>query len=205
MFTGIVEAVVEVTAVDVTDDGRRLRVAAPFAGGLDEGQSVSVSGACLSVEDRDADGFAVFLSAETVERTTLSGLDVGDRVNLERALAASGRFDGHVVQGHVDGTTAVTDVRRVGEDWVYEFALPAELARYVVEKGSLALDGVSLTVAGLGEEAFSVAVIPTTHEETTLADREPGDRVNVEVDVLAKYVERLLEGRAADPDRAAPP
>jgi len=206
MFTGIVEAVGEVTAVDVTADGRRLRIAAPFADELSAGESVSVSGACLTVE-RFADGrFELFLASETVSRTSLGDLAVGDGVNLERALAADGRFDGHVVQGHVDGTTQVTAVEPVGEDWTYTFALPDGLERYVVEKGSICLDGVSLTVAGLDDDAgtFSVAIIPTTHAETTFSALEPGDAVNVEVDVLAKYVERMLETRAADADGVAP-
>ena len=197
MFTGIVEAVGEVTDLDVTDDGRRLRIAAPFADELGDGESVSVSGACLTVEAWDAESFEVFLAAETVARTSLGDLAVGDGVNLERALPAEGRLDGHFVQGHVDGTTAVTDVSRIGEDWTYAFALPDGLERYVVEKGSVALDGVSLTVAGLDDDAgtFSVAIIPTTYRETTFSGLEAGDAVNVEVDVLAKYVERLVESR----------
>lgn len=197
MFTGIVEAVGEVTAVDVTEDGRRLRIAAPFAADLGEGESVSVAGACLTVEAFDEAGFEVFLASETVARTSLGDRGAGDGVNLERALPADARLDGHFVQGHVDGTTEVTDVESVGEDWTYEFALPDGLGRYVVEKGSVALDGVSLTVAGLDDAAgtFSVAIIPTTYRETTFSELEPGDSVNVEVDVLAKYVERLVETR----------
>ena len=197
MFTGIVEAVGEVTAVDATEDGRRLRIATPFAAELGEGESVSVAGACLTVEAFDEAGFEVFLAAETVARTSLGDREVGDGVNLERALPADARLDGHFVQGHVDGTTEVTDVESVGEDWTYEFALPEGLGRYVVEKGSVALDGVSLTVAGLDDDAgtFSIAIIPTTYRETTFSELEPGDSVNVEVDVLAKYVERLVETR----------
>jgi riboflavin synthase len=107
-------------------------------------------------------------------------------------MPAEGRFDGHIVQGHVDGTIAIRTVRSVGEDWAYEFSLSDDLATYVVEKGSITLDGISLTVADRGEESFDVAIVPTTYEETTLSGREPGDRVNVEVDVLAKYVERML-------------
>jgi len=191
MFTGIVETVGEVTDVEVAEDGRRLRLAVPFGDELAAGASISVSGACLTVERFGPGWFEVFLSTETVERTTLGGVAVGDGVNVERALAADGRFDGHVVQGHVDGTTEVVDVRRVGEDWTYVFALPADLARYVVEKGSITLDGISLTVADLDAETFSVAIIPTTYEETTVSGWKPGDSVNVEVDVIAKYVERL--------------
>jgi len=192
MFTGIVEATGEIAGVDTGPEGTRLRIRAPFAADLTEGQSVSVDGTCLTVEDGGGASFSVFLASETIDRTTLGGRGVGDAVNLERALPAEGRFEGHIVQGHVDGTAAIRDVRRVGEDWTYEFELPPDLAGYVVEKGSIALDGISLTVADRGEEAFSVAIVPTTYEETTLSGRGPGDRVNVEVDVLAKYVESLL-------------
>lgn len=195
MFTGIVEATGAVTDLDADPDGRRLSVSAPFAGDLSPGDSVSVSGTCLTVEGADDGAFEVFLAAETVSRTSLGDLEVGDRVNLERAMPADGRFDGHLVQGHVDATTAVLDVEPVGEDWTFRFAVPDGLDRYVVEKGSIAIDGVSLTVAGLDDGAFSVAIIPTTYRETTLGDRAPGDRVNVEVDVLAKYVERQLADR----------
>jgi riboflavin synthase len=195
MFTGIIEAVGEVTAVDANADGRRLTIAAPFAAELSPGQSVSVSGTCLTVEAADAGAFEVFLATETIARTSLGALVAGDGVNLERAMPADGRFDGHLVQGHVDATTELLAVERVGEDWTYTFALPAGLERYVVEKGSIALDGVSLTVASLAEASFAVAVIPTTYRETTLGERAPGDRLNVEVDILAKYVERQLAGR----------
>jgi riboflavin synthase len=195
MFTGIVEETGEVLAVEDADGGRRLRVGTTFAD-LSAGDSISVSGACLTVEDHDpGEWFSVFLASETVDRTALGRLAVGDGVNLERAMPADGRFDGHVVQGHVDGTTAVRDVERVGDDWTYTFALPEGLERYVVEKGSIALDGISLTVAKLDDAAgeFSVAIIPTTYRETTLSEREVGDPVHVEVDVIAKYVERMLE------------
>lgn len=193
MFTGIVEATGEILAVTATQDGRRLRVSAPFAPDLHSGQSVNVSGACLTVEAVAEDWFEVFLAGETIDRTTLGSLDEGDAVNLERALAADGRFDGHVVQGHVDGTTELLDLDRVGEDWTYRFALPDGLERYIVEKGSIALDGISLTVADLDETAFSVAIIPTTLDETILSEKSVGDRVNVEVDILAKYLERLTQ------------
>ncbi len=193
MFTGIVEATGEVRAVAATEEGRRLRLGAPFAADLSEGQSLNVSGACLTVEAHGDDWFEVFLAQETVDRTTLGDLVEGDVANLERALAADGRFDGHIVQGHIDGTTEILAIERVGEDWTYTFALPDGLGRYVVEKGSIAIDGISLTVAGLDAESFSVAIIPTTLEETTLSEREVGNAVNIEVDVLAKYVERLTE------------
>ncbi|MDZ7701585.1 MAG: riboflavin synthase [Halobacteriales archaeon] len=195
MFTGIVEAVGEVTAVDADDDGRRLTVAAPFADALSPGESVSVSGTCLTVEAAAEGTFAVFLASETVARTGLGDLTAGDGVNLERAMPADGRFDGHLVQGHVDATTELLDVEPVGEDWTFTFAMPEGLERYIVEKGSIALDGVSLTVADRLDDRFTVAIIPTTYRETTFDEREPGDRLNVEVDVLAKYVERQLAER----------
>ncbi len=192
MFTGIVETTGEVVSMETEPDGTRLVVGAPFGTDLHEGQSITVDGACLTVEAYTEEAFEVFLASETLDRTTLGERTVGDGVNLERAMPAEGRFDGHIVQGHVDGTARVHDVSQVGEDWTYEFDLPAELATYVVEKGSIALDGISLTVAERNEETFDVAIVPTTYEETTLSEKRSGDRVNVEVDVLAKYVERMV-------------
>ena len=196
MFTGIVEETGEIVARTETDDGLRLRIAADeVATELTHGQSISVSGACLTVE-RYEEGvwFEVFLAAETVAKTYLGDLEEGDVVNLERAMPADGRFDGHVVQGHVDAVATVTDVESVGEDWFFEFRLPEGYDRYVVEKGSITLDGISLTVAALAEDRVTVAIIPTTYELTTLSEKEPGDPVHLEVDVIAKYVEGLLEG-----------
>ncbi|MFC6904865.1 riboflavin synthase [Halalkalicoccus tibetensis] len=191
MFTGIVEATGEVLARTETDDGLRLRLACPFAGELDGGQSVSVNGACLTVEEHSQEWFSVFLASETVSRTYLGELREDERVNLERAMAADGRFDGHVVQGHVDGVGEVREVEEVGEDWRFVFSLPDDLTNYVVEKGSITVDGISLTVADLSEGEFSVAIIPTTYEETTLSGKAVGDPVHLEADVIAKYVERV--------------
>ncbi|MFB6155805.1 MAG: riboflavin synthase [Haloferacaceae archaeon] len=193
MFTGIVEETGTVAAVESAEGGRRLRIDATFAD-LEHGQSISVSGACLTVERAVDGGFEVFLAAETVEKTYLGDLREGDAVNLERALPANGRFDGHLVQGHVDTTTEVTGVERVGDDWWFEFALPESVARYVVQKGSIALDGISLTVAERGDDEFAVAIIPTTYDLTTLSEKSVGDPVHLEVDVVAKYVESLVEG-----------
>jgi riboflavin synthase len=198
VFTGIVEGVARVERVTEDEDGRRLRVAPepPLTlDGLTRGDSVSVSGVCLTVEDHASDGswFEVFTAAETLAKTYLGDLAAGDRVNVERAMAADDRFDGHLVQGHVDGVGTVASVERVGEDWWFEFSLPEDLGRYVVQKGSVALDGISLTVAEHGERV-GVAVIPTTYDLTTLSAKEPGDPVHVEVDVVAKYVESLVEG-----------
>ena len=198
MFTGIVEETGRIVARNQEDDGLRLRIAGDVVtGDLSHGQSISVSGACLTVErtggDDSADWFEVFLAEETVSRTYLGECSVDDPVNLERAMPADGRFDGHVVQGHVDAVATVSDVRSVGEDWSIDVDLPPGYERYVVEKGSITLDGISLTVADLDDSTVTVAIIPTTYELTTLSDVEPGDPVHLEVDVLAKYVERLLD------------
>ena len=195
MFTGIVEGTGEIATVEATEEGRRLRIRT----GLDfddlhHGQSISVSGVCLTVEAFDDDWFEVFLAAETVEKTYLGSLGVGDPVNLERAMPADGRFDGHLVQGHVDGTARIEAIERVGDDWRFTFALPGEHTQYVVSKGSVTLDGISLTVAERRDEAFDVAIIPTTYDVTTLASKSVGDPVHLEVDVVAKYVERMLDG-----------
>jgi len=205
MFTGIVEETSEIAEIEGTDAGRRLQIETTFAE-LSGGQSISVDGACLTVEEYEAgEWFSVFLAAETLDRTTLDSVTEGDAVNLERALAADERFDGHVVQGHVDGTTEIVDIERVGEDWAYTFDLPAGLEQYVVEKGSIALDGISLTVATLDDVTgtCSVAIIPTTYHETTLSDKKPGDEVHVEVDVFAKYVERMLGMAERDTEAGA--
>jgi len=192
MFTGIVEATSEVLGVDESDEGRRLRLRHDFDT-VEHGQSISVSGVCLTVEDFGDDWFEVFLASETVAKTYLGEIGVSDAVNLERAMPADGRFDGHIVQGHVDGVATVASVERVGDDWAFTFSLPPELDRYVVSKGSIALDGISLTVAERSDGEITVAIIPTTYDETTLSAKEPGDPVHVEVDVVAKYVERLAE------------
>jgi riboflavin synthase len=193
VFTGIIEETGTVERVTEDADGRRLRIRTDDLSDFSHGESISVSGVCLTVEDYDDEGFSAFTAQETLEKTSLDELAEGDTVNLERALPADGRLDGHVVQGHVDTTTEVVDVEQVGEDWTFTFALPAGHEQYVAQKGSIALDGISLTVADVDDQAgtFSVAIIPTTYDLTTLSEREPGDEVNVEVDVLAKYVERM--------------
>ncbi|WP_254531824.1 riboflavin synthase [Natrinema gelatinilyticum] len=199
MFTGIVEETGTLLARDQAEDDLRLRIGAEeVATGLEHGQSISVSGVCLTVERySDGEWFEVFLATETVDRTYLGDLETGAAVNVERAMPADGRFDGHVVQGHVDAVATVTDVEPVDEDWFFEFELPDGYERYVVEKGSITLDGISLTVADLDAQRglVTVAIIPTTYQLTTLSEKAPGDPVHLEVDVLAKYVERLLEAR----------
>ncbi|QDX39917.1 riboflavin synthase [Salarchaeum sp. JOR-1] len=193
MFTGIVEDTGTVASVESTDDGRRLRIETAELSGFEHGQSISVSGVCLTVEAYGENWFSAFTASETLEKTYLGELDAGDAVNLERALPADGRLDGHIVQGHVDTVTEVVGIEQVGEDWTFTFALPDGYEQYVAQKGSVALDGISLTVADVDDDAgtFSVAVIPTTYELTTLAEKSAGSPVHVEVDVVAKYVERL--------------
>ena len=199
MFTGIVEGTGEVVGVETTEDGRRLRIGHGFDT-VEHGQSIGVSGVCLTVERYDDDWFEVFLASETVAKTYLGGVEVGDAVNLERAMPADGRFDGHIVQGHVDGVATVEAVERIGDDWAFTVSLPPDLARYVVSKGSITLDGISLTVAELDDDAgtITIAIIPTTYDLTTLSAKEPGDPVHVEVDVVAKYVERLVGDAGGD-------
>lgn len=195
MFTGIVEELGTLTARTDGSDGDScvLEVHAPtVAADARHGESIAVDGVCLTVTGSSPQGFTADVMAETLARTTLGRLRPGDPVNLERALRADGRLGGHVVQGHVDGTTPVLS-REPGERWeVVTFALPPTLRRYVVLKGSVALDGVSLTVSGRTDETFAVSLIPTTLALTTLGRRRPGEEVNVEVDVLAKYVESML-------------
>lgn len=194
MFTGIIEELGTIDAVSGNTDLRRFRIRAPRTSAeLAIGSSVAVEGVCLTVVELDDGGFTVEAVPETLARTTLGMRDRGDRVNLERPLAASGRFDGHIVQGHVDGVGEVMAVFADGDNRRLRIRPPAGLLRYVVEKGSVTVDGVSLTVAALTAEDFEVALIPHTLAVTTLGDRVAGDGVNLEVDILAKYVERLLE------------
>ncbi|NHN64838.1 riboflavin synthase [Haloarcula sp. JP-Z28] len=191
MFTGIVETTGEVQAVIDDEGGRRMRIGAPFEG-LDHGQSISVSGVCLTVEKAaDGEWFEVFLAQETLARTFFDDLDGGDQVNLERAMPADGRFDGHIVQGHVDTTAEIVGIEQEGEDWAFTFSLPEAHRNYLVQKGSITVDGISLTVADRRSEEFDVAIIPTTYAETTLSEKSVGDPVHLEVDVVAKYVEQL--------------
>lgn len=198
MFTGIVEATGRIDAVEHTADAAILTIAgASVLSDAQHGDSIAVNGVCLTVTTFDAERFTVDVMQETLDRSSLGALSVGSRVNLERAMRADARFGGHVVQGHVDATTHVVAIEP-GERWsVVRFALPSSLAPYVVEKGSITLDGVSLTVASRQPDTFSVSLIPTTLDLTTLGALAVGDVVNVEVDVLAKYVEQLVAPRLA--------
>ena len=197
MFTGIVEELGEITGRDLLPDAARLTIRGPVVtGDAGHGDSIAVNGVCLTVVDLLPDGqFTADVMAETLNRSNLGGLQVGSRVNLERAAAVNSRLGGHIVQGHVDGTGQVV-AREPSEHWeVVRIEVPAAVARYVVEKGSITVDGISLTVSGLGAEPrdwFEVSLIPTTRELTTLGRAPVGTRVNLEVDVIAKYVERLM-------------
>ena len=193
MFTGIVEELGHVVSLAHGPDSAVVRIRGPLVtADAAPGASIAVNGICLTVVELDADSFCVDVMAETLRRTCLGELTPGSPVNLERALAVGDRLGGHLVQGHVDGT-GTSLARQPGDRWeVVTISLPGELARYVVEKGSITVDGVSLTIAGLDDASFQVSLIPTTLALTTLGTKQVGDLVNLEVDVLAKYVERLL-------------
>ncbi len=197
MFTGIVEELGQVVGTEDLGDSARLTISGPLVtDDARHGDSIAVNGVCLTVVDVAPDGrFTADVMAETLNRSSLAALRPGSRVNLERAAAVNSRLGGHIVQGHVDGTGTVIS-RTPSQHWeVVRIALPAALSRYVVEKGSITVDGVSLTVSALGEHWFEVSLIPTTLAMTTLGDAAEGTPVNLEVDVIAKYVERLLDER----------
>jgi riboflavin synthase len=198
MFTGLVADKGTVEAVEQDGPGARLRVRTRLAPELAGGDSIAVNGVCLTARDPDGGSFAADLMAETLERSSLGPLAAGDEVNLELPLRASDRLGGHVVQGHVDGVGEVARIDEAGFARVVRVAAPPELLRYVVDKGSIAVDGVSLTVTEVDETGFSVSLIPETLERTTLGSAEPGRRVNLEVDVLAKYVEKAALAAAGN-------
>jgi riboflavin synthase len=192
MFTGIIKELGEVEAVDTSADGARLRIRAELTAELGEGDSVSVNGACLTATSATGDAFEADVMHQTLELTTLGELEPGSKVNLELPLRADDRLGGHVVQGHVDGTAMLANVAHDGFAKRLRFQLPEELLPYVIEHGSIALEGVSLTIAALTGESVEVSLIPETLERTTLGRLTPGERVNVECDVLARYVRRQL-------------
>lgn len=194
MFTGIIRHVGSVLAVHDTAAGRRLRIElGPLVDGLAEGDSVAVDGLCLTATAIAAPVGEFDVIRESLSRSTLGELRVGGKVNLERACRADGRLDGHIVQGHVDGVATVDRVDRGGEQWVIGLRAQRSLVDQMVPKGSIAISGVSLTLVDAGDNAFSVAVIPATLKQTTLADLTCGDRVNIEADILGKYVRRYIE------------
>ncbi|MBS1863238.1 MAG: riboflavin synthase [Actinobacteria bacterium] len=192
MFTGLVQDIGSVESVEGGAEGARLRIATRLAAQIGLGDSVAVNGVCLTATEADAAGFATEAMNQTLAVTVIGALVPGARVNLELATRAEERLGGHIVQGHADGSGSVLEVGEDGFARRLRVELPAELLRYIVDKGSVALNGVSLTVATLGDAWVEVSLIPETLERTNLGDAAPGDRLNVEVDVLAKYVERLL-------------
>ncbi len=194
MFTGIVETLGEVTGLEARGELTEIAIeAGGVAEGVRIGDSVSVSGACLTVTGAGGSQLCFEAVKETLEKTALGDLQLGSRVNLERALRADARLDGHIVQGHVDGTGRVRALEREGDDVRLVVECGADVAQYLVPKGSVAVDGVSLTVVGARDTGFDVALIPHTLAVTTLGERQPGDRVKLEADVLGKYVKRYLE------------
>lgn len=199
MFTGIIEELGALKKVTAVPDGARIEVsAAGVLEGAQTGDSIAVNGVCLTVVDQGADWFAADVSAETLRRTSLKAARNGTSVNLERPLTPSSRLGGHIVQGHVDGTGTFIRASPSGDGWIVRIGFPTELAKYIVEKGSIAVDGISLTVAALGEGWFEIAIIPHTWKMTNLSTLIRDSPVNLEVDVIAKYVERMLQAYTED-------
>ena len=196
MFTGIVEELGRVKAIDRQADALRLTIEGPLVvSDANRGDSIAVCGTCLTVVEHDATSFTADVMQETLNLTSLAGIKVGDPVNLERAMTAATRFGGHVVQGHVDGLGEIIS-RTPSENWeLLQVRIPKQLMKYVVLKGSITIDGVSLTVNEVGEDFIGLSLIPETLALTTLGTKQPGDKVNVEADVMAKHIERLLEAR----------
>ncbi|MFA4015411.1 MAG: hypothetical protein RUDDFDWM_000494 [Candidatus Fervidibacterota bacterium] len=198
MFTGIVEEVGQVTHIERYGGSARISIAARLVlGDLKAGDSINVNGACLTVVSKSASQFQVDVMEETMLRTNLGYLKVGDKVNLERALPVTGRFGGHFVQGHVDGTGVVASIQKLQRSWVVKINCDEGLTRFMVPKGSVAVDGVSLTTIDCGKGWFTVALIPYTLHTTTLGTKRAGDVVNIEVDLLAKYIHKLLQAHSS--------
>lgn len=196
MFTGIIEELGKVAAIEKQPDAIRLTIACKeVLSDLKRGDSISCSGTCLTAIEIDDQGFTADVMLETIRRSSLDGVKVGDPINLERAMSAATRFGGHIVQGHVDGVGEVVS-REKSENWDWvKIRLPKELMKYVVHKGSITLDGISLTVNEINDDVIAVSLIPETLRVTTLGYKNPGDKVNVEADVLAKHVEKLMESK----------
>ncbi len=196
MFTGIIEELGTVHSIEERGDNARIVITARVVTeGTNHGDSISVNGVCLTALDVRPDSFAADVSMETLARSTLGSLKAGAPVNLERAVTPTTRLGGHIVQGHVDGRGQLAGVEDHGESWTVRFTYPKDIGRYLVFKGSVAVEGISLTIAGLTDDYFEVAIIPKTWDVTNLSHLKPGDDVNLEVDVIAKYVERLLATR----------
>jgi riboflavin synthase len=197
MFTGIVEELGTISGVKDLGDSIRLQVSGELVrSDLAQGESISVNGACLTAAELTEDGFVADVMQETLNRTSLRGIAVGDKVNLERAMSGAGRFGGHVVQGHVDGVGEIIS-RQPSDNWeVVKVRIPGELAKYVVHKGSITFDGVSLTVNDISDDVVSLSLIPETLRLTTLGQKGVGAKLNVEADILAKHIEKLIEARS---------
>ncbi|HXD33367.1 MAG TPA: riboflavin synthase [Pyrinomonadaceae bacterium] len=199
MFTGIIEELGSVRSLEQRGEGVRIVIAArTVTEGSGDGDSIAVNGVCLTALDVRSDCFAADGSRETLDRSTLGRLAMGSRVNLERAVTPSTRLGGHIVQGHVDARGSFLGATDHGGSWTVRIGYPKDVARYLVFKGSVAVEGISLTIAGLAEDSFEIAVIPKTWEVTNLSHLRPGDEVNLEVDVIAKYVERIMSFNGND-------
>jgi riboflavin synthase len=197
MFTGIVEELGTVAKVETLPDSIRLQIKGDLVSSdLSQGESIAVNGVCLTAAELTSDGFIADVMLETLNRSSLSGIAQGDKVNLERAMSGTGRFGGHVVQGHVDGVAEIIS-REPSANWeVVKVRIPAELSKYVVHKGSITFDGVSLTVNDITDDTVSLSLIPETLRLTTLGSKKVGDKLNVEADILAKHIEKLIEARS---------
>jgi riboflavin synthase len=197
MFTGIIEELGTVSAIDRLSDSLRIEITGELVrSDLGQGDSIAVNGVCLTAAELTEHGFVADVMLETLNRTSLSGIEVGDRVNLERAMSGSSRFGGHIVQGHVDGVATILS-REQSANWdILRIQIPKELAKYVVLKGSITLDGVSLTVNDVQDDVISLSLIPETLRLTTFGFKQIGDRLNVEADILAKHIEKLIEARS---------
>lgn len=193
MFTGLIEAIGEVAEIKPTPSGFRLRLTTPIAKELASGDSLAVNGVCLTVVAADGEGIHADIAPETARVSTLGALKLGTLVNLERPVRADARMGGHFVQGHVDATASIEDIREDGDSWWVTIKFPPLLAPYIVRKGSIAVNGISLTVAGVDERLFDVQIIPYTWENTTLPRLKAGDLVNLECDIIGKYVVRVAE------------
>jgi riboflavin synthase len=197
VFTGIIEELGTVASVEVLPDSIRLGIKGDLVSqDLSQGESISVNGVCLTAAEITSDGFVADVMLETLNRSSLSGISKGENVNLERAMSGAGRFGGHVVQGHVDGVAEIVS-REPSANWeVVKVKIPAELSKYVVHKGSITFDGVSLTVNDISDNTVSLSLIPETLRLTTLGTKQVGDKLNVEADILAKHIEKLIEARS---------
>jgi riboflavin synthase len=196
VFTGLIADLGAIDELHHDESGATLTVKTVLAAEIGKGDSVAINGVCLTATEIDDNGFQAQAIHETLRRSSLGSLSTGDTVNLELALPADGRLGGHIVQGHVDGTATISEIREEGFGRVISLRLPKQLSRYLVEKGSVAIDGVSLTVSSIDEHGFSVSLIPETLKRTNLGGVAVGQRVNIEVDILAKHVERLMEAHA---------